>query len=271
MTMKLIRHGTKRAGFTDWPDYDNIPGKGEPLIARCAYQDNTWETGPPPRTYNTSKTITGAKVAEKIRDLRLRRSLTGKTSLPRLTKKTNPKQIEAEQVDFEEEVAKFKQNIASDIQQLRQQAYKEPAWIKKIMSQEQKATKNKPRPSASSSSSNWEQPISDSQAMELSRYLLTEAEEHEFLASQEDNQTAQDDIIVTQESEEAPLSCETHGEVGRHYTHTELWHKDPITDTWFYGPQFPYATQVDNDPEWETWLAAVTTSPPHDYYYLETI
>ena len=269
MTMKLIRHGTKRAGFTDWPDYDNIPGKGEPLIARCAHQDTTWETGPPPRTYNTSKTITGAKVAEKIRDLRLRRSLTGKTSLPRLTKKTNPKQIEAEQVDFEEEVAKFKQDIASDIQHLRQQAYKEPAWIKKIRIQEQKATKNIPKQSTSSSSRDWDQPISDSQAIELSKHLLTEAEAQEFLASQEEPSTQQD--CVTQESEEAPLSWETYGGEGRHHTHTDPWHKDPITDTWYYGPQFPHATHIAHDPGWEEWLAAVTTSPPQDFYYLEHI
>ena len=65
MTMKLIRHGTKRAGLTDWPDYDNVPGKDEPIIANISYQDTRWDTGPPPRTYNTSKTMTGQKIAEK--------------------------------------------------------------------------------------------------------------------------------------------------------------------------------------------------------------
>ena len=154
----------------------------KPYIARCAHQDTTWEVGPAPRTYNTNKTVTGAKVAEKIRDLRLRRNLTGKTSLPRLTKKTNPKQLEAEQVDFEEEVARYKRDIAADIQQLKQQEYKEPAWIRKIINQEANRASDMPRPNRSSSSSaHWEQPISDTQAVELSNYLLTAEEEQDFL------------------------------------------------------------------------------------------
>ena len=214
--------------------------------------------------------MTGAKVAEKIRDLRLRRSLTGKTSLPRLTKKTNPKQLEAEQVDFEEEVAKYKSDIAADIQQLKQQEYREPAWIKKIINQEQNRSSDMPRPNnSSSSSSNLEEPITDSQAIELSNYLLTTEEEQEFLATQEGSQTTDQD--VTQESEEAPLSWETNGYIGRDYTQTGNWHWDVISNTWYYGPQFPYSTQADNDPDWATWLAEVTTLPPRDYYYLETI
>ena len=32
--------------------------------------------------------------------------------------------------------------------------------------------------------------------------------------------------------------------------------------TWYYGPQFPHATHIAQDPGWEEWLAAVTTSPP---------
>ena len=135
-----------------------------------------------------------------------------------------------------------------------------------------------PRPNnSSSSSSNWEEPISDSQAIELSNYLLTTEEEQEFLATQEGSQTTDQD--VTQESEEAPLSWETHGYMGRDYTQTGNWHWDGISNTWYYGPQFPYATQADNDPVlhseqdsgWEEWLAAVTASPPQDFYYLEQI
>ena len=213
MTMKLIKHGTKRAGFSDWPEYDNIPGKGEPHIARYAYQDTTWENGPPPKTYNTSKTVTGAKVAEKIRDLRRRRSLTGKTSLPRLSRKTNPKQIEAEQVDFEEEVARYKRDIAKDIQQLKQQAYKEPAWITKIVDRDRKQDQQSgPRPSASSSS--WEQPISDTQAVELSNFLLTSEEEQAFFNGDGDAMDSlsgqqADQRETSQESEEAPPSWES--------------------------------------------------------------
>ena len=82
MTMKLIKHGTRRAGFSDWPTYDNKPGIEEPIIADTAYPHPLWIQEPPPRTYNTGKTVTGNKVADKIRDLRLRRSLTGKTAIP---------------------------------------------------------------------------------------------------------------------------------------------------------------------------------------------
>ena len=61
MTMNLIRHGTPRAGFKDWPTDDNKPGKEEPDIARCAFPDPYWEEEPPPETDNTSKTNTGEK------------------------------------------------------------------------------------------------------------------------------------------------------------------------------------------------------------------
>ena len=112
MTMNLIRHGTKRAGFRDWPTYDNKPGPEEPEIARCAMPDPEWVQEPPPKTYNTNKTFTGERIATKIRDLRLRRNLTGKTSMPRLRQKTHPMAVGAsEAVDFEEEVAKYKQDI----------------------------------------------------------------------------------------------------------------------------------------------------------------
>ena len=114
MTMNIIRHGTKRAGFQDWPMYDNKPGKEEPEIARCAIPDPTWVEEPPPRTYNTGKTVTGAKIAEKIRDLRFRRNITGSTAMPRPRHKTHPMQIgAAQEVAFEEEVAKYKQESKS--------------------------------------------------------------------------------------------------------------------------------------------------------------
>ena len=151
---------------------------------------------------------------------------------------------------------------------MRQQEYKEPAWIKKIRMQDQKEHTRAPTQSNSSSSRDWDQPISDSQAIELSKFLLTEAEEQEFLASQE---TPSTQPCITQESEEAPLSWETNEAEGRHNTQADSWHKDPITDTWYYGPQFPHATHLEQDPSWEEWLAAVTTSPPQDFYYLEKI
>ena len=111
--MKLIQHVPNRAGFKDWPTYDNIPGKDEPNIARCAQLDPDWVKEPPPRTYETSKTPTGEKIAEKIGDLRLRKNITGKTSIPRLTKKTSPKQIgQSEEIDFEIAVALYKKILS---------------------------------------------------------------------------------------------------------------------------------------------------------------
>ena len=116
MTMNLIRHGTKRAGFKDWPTYDNKPGNEEPEIARCAVPDTEWIKEPPAQTYNTSKTITGENIANKIRDLRLRRNITGTTSMPRLRQKTHPMQIRvSEDIDFEEAVAEYKQDTRKDI------------------------------------------------------------------------------------------------------------------------------------------------------------
>ena len=116
MTMKLAKHGTKRAGFKDWPSYDNKPGEEEPELARCVHQDPECIEEPPPRTYNTGKTVTGAKIAEKIRDLRLRRNITGSIAMPRLRTKTHPMHVQAvQEVDFEEEVTRYKQDIQKDI------------------------------------------------------------------------------------------------------------------------------------------------------------
>ena len=130
MTMNLIKHGTHRAGFKDWSAYDNKPGPEEPEIARCAIPDPDWVKEPPPRTYNTSKTPTGEKIASKIRDLRLRRNLTGSTSMPGLRQKTDPKAIgNSGEVDFEEEVAKYKSDIQKDIEAYKKQEYIAPKWI----------------------------------------------------------------------------------------------------------------------------------------------
>ena len=180
MTMNLIRHGTKRAGFKDWPTYDNKPGKEEPEIARYAIPDPALVEEPPSRTDNTGKTVAGAKIAEKIRDLRLRRNITGSTAIPRLRHKTHPMQIgAAQEVDFEEEVAKYKQEIRRDIQQLKKQEYVPPKWV-----QEQIGTTNANQ-SPTPASSSWEGPITDSQAVRISDYLLTEEEEREFFSNEE--------------------------------------------------------------------------------------
>ena len=48
-----------RAGFKDWPTYDNRPEPDEPQIARSAIPDPEWIKEPPPRTCSKSKTVTG--------------------------------------------------------------------------------------------------------------------------------------------------------------------------------------------------------------------
>ena len=187
MTMNLIRHGTKRAGFKDWPTYDNKPGKEEPEIARCAVPDPEWIKEPPPRTYNTSKTITGENIAKKIRDLRLRRHITGTTSMPRLRQKTHPMQIRvSEEIDFEEAVAEYEQDIQKDIDKYKKQEYVAPEWVKEALGHPQDDEGNRAKETqAGTSRSSWEGPITDSQAVHISDLLLTEQEEQELLADEE--------------------------------------------------------------------------------------
>ena len=73
MTMNLIKLGTKRAGFKDWPTYDNKPGPEEPEIARCAIPDPDWVQEPPPRTYNTNRTPTGEQIASKMKGSKIKK------------------------------------------------------------------------------------------------------------------------------------------------------------------------------------------------------
>ena len=235
MTMNLIKHGTPRAGFKDWPTYDNKPGKGEPEIARCAFPDPDWEKETPPRAYNTSKTSTGEKIAIKIRDLRLRKNLTGSTANPRLCKKTNIKNVAASaQVDFEEEIKRYKQEIEEDIKQYKNQPYVEPGWVKAALGQD-----NGVAGATSSSSSSWERPLTDSQAVEISDALLTEREMREFLSEESGE-------------EESGPAWEQQGfahKASYEYPHNLL----P------YGPEAYGAF-------WEKWLEELVTPPPQDYY-----
>ena len=178
MTMKLIRHGANRAGFKDWPTYDNKPGKDEPNIARCAQLDPDWVKEPPPRTDEKSKTPPGEKITEKIRDLRLRKDITGKTSIPRLTRKTCPKQLEQnEEIDFEIAVALYKEDIKQDIANYKAQEYVAPKWVQEAFRTDTSANASAPsNQQRGGSSSSWEGPISDTQAAAVSDYLLTEQE-----------------------------------------------------------------------------------------------
>ena len=79
----------------------------------------------------------------------------------------------SQQVDFEEEVRKYKQDIKEDIEQYKKQPYIEPSWVKEALwKEEQQETTG----ANSASSSSWERPLTDSQAVEMSNYLLTEQE-----------------------------------------------------------------------------------------------
>ena len=235
MTMNLIKHGTPRAGFKDWPTYNNIPGKDEPEVARCAFPDPDWEKEPPPKTYNTSKSSTGEKIASKIRDLRLRRNLTGTTTNPRLRSKTNIKEVEKQaQVDFEEEIKKYKEDIEEDIQKYKSQPYIAPKWVRAEIGAESRPGAN------SSSSSSWETPLTDSQAVGISDFLLTEQETKEFLSEESDN-----DI------DNGPA-----------------WEQSDFKNMKSY--EYPYNLQPYG-PEaygafWEQWLEELAAPTPHDYY-----
>ena len=235
MTMNLIKHGTPRAGFKDWPTYNNIPGKEEPEIARCAYPNPDWEKEPPPRTYNTSKRSTGERIAKKIRDLRLRRNLTGTTINPRLCRKTNVKDVEMKaQVDFEEEIKRYKEDIEEDIQQYKSQPYVEPEWVRAEIGEESKPGTN------SSSSSSWEKPLMDSQAVAISDMLLTTQEAKEFLS---DGSDIENDI-------------------------GPAWEHNDFTNMKSY--EYPYDLQPYGSEAygafWEQWLKELAAPTPHDYY-----
>ena len=155
--------------------------------------------------------------------------------MPRLRSKTSPKQVEAEQVGFEEEVARYKRDIARDIQQLKQQAYKEPAWITKILDRDEKNDKQA-RQTPSSSSSRWEQPITDTQAVEISKFIMTSAEEQAFFDGEGCDTSSQNQSSeANQDSEEAP-SWERYWNLGR---------QDPQQQD----------TQVVDSFDWEAWLA----------------
>ena len=186
-----------------------------------------------PKTYNTSKSSTGEKIASKIRDLRLRKNLTGTTINPRLCRKTNIKDVEKKaQVDFEEEIKRYKEDIEEDIQQYKSQPYVEPEWVRAAIGEESKPGAN------SSSSSSWEKPLTDSQAVELSDMLLTEQETKEFLSDESDIDTG------------------------------PAWEQSDFKDMKSY--EYPYDLQPYG-PEaygafWEQWLDELAAPTPHDYY-----
>ena len=97
-------------------------------------------------------------------------------------------------------------------------------------------------------SSSWEQPITDTQAIEISNCIFSKDEEHAYFSEEE--------------AATAP---------GPAWEQT--WFKDRTTDTWYYAPQYPHKIEgsESGDSNWEAWLAEVTTVPPPNYYYLDRI
>ena len=206
-------------------------------------------------------------------------------TLPRLRCKTNPKQIKAEQeVDFEEEVAKYKRDIAKDIQNLKNQAYKEPQWIKEILSKEQEHKgQQQVEQQQSSSASSWEQPISDTQAVEISDYIMTNEEEHAFFSDHEDSANscqANDRDTSSQPNQQysQQLSEENADEDDRAMSsHADQHTQQPSEENtwseeappsweqhWETDTQQP-ATQVEDSFDWEAWLDEIKELPAQGY------
>ena len=107
--------------------------------------------------------------------------------MPRLYQKTHPKQIGAnEEVDFDEEVAAYKEGIIKDIDKYKKQNYVAPSWVAEALGGDTGATNSATtRQHTGASSSSWEGPISDTQAIAISDHLLTEQEEAAFFSDDE--------------------------------------------------------------------------------------
>ena len=187
--------------------------------------------------------------------------------------KTNPKQLQAEQeVDFEEEVAKYKRDINEDIQSFKRQEYREPQWIKDVLGSEAKSD-NKleetsgSRPNTSPSSSSWEQPISDSQAVQISDYILTGEEEQDFLSQENacedsgqttlhrtDEGTAKISQTLNTQAEETVNSDEEDT--------SPAWEQGWEIDT---SPTYEPIPEENSGDFWETWLEEISQLPAPGY------
>ena len=117
--------------------------------------------------------------------------------------------------------------------------------------QEQKP-RQQAKPKQSSSSSSWEQPISDTQAVEISDYIMTHEEEQAFFSDEDDSANSsqpnrQDTLQQREENapegEEAPPSWE------------QAWHDDV---------QQPSAIAEDTF-HWVAWLDEIKQLPIQGY------
>ena len=86
----------------------------------------------------------------------------------------------------------------------------------------------------------WNRPLTDSQAVEISDYILTEQEAHEFYS-------------------EEPEEEEEYGPAWEH-----IWFQDNAIYEYPHN-LLPYGPEAYGA-YWERWLAEVITPPPQDYY-----
>ena len=110
--------------------------------------------------------------------------------MPRLYQKTHPRQIGAnEEVDFEEEFAAYKEGIIKDIDKYKKQEYVAPSWVTDALGDGSGAANSATSMHhTGASSSSWEGPISNTQAVALSDHLLTVQEEAAFFSDEEEPQ-----------------------------------------------------------------------------------
>ena len=115
--------------------------------------------------------------------------------MPRLRQKTHPMAFGAsKEVDFEEEVGKYKQDIQRDIEKFKKQEYIAPKWVKEALDTQSQETASNGAQTVGASSSSWERPLTDSQAVEMSDYLLTEQEVQDYLSDNDNEDQEQPDI-----------------------------------------------------------------------------
>ena len=175
--------------------------------------------------------------------MRLRKNITGKTSIPRLTKKTSPKQLEySEEIDLEIAVALYKEDIKQDIRDYKAQEFVAPKWVKEALQADKRASNQTPIYQTGPSSSSWEGPISDTHAVAVSEYLLNEQKTAQYLSEEEESDVP-----------EAGPAWEV---------------------TWYQGiPSHQYLRDMRGygaevyESFWKAWLDEIQRPPPTNEYY----
>ena len=164
--------------------------------------------------------------------------------MPRLRQKTHPKNIGTSvEVDFEEEIRKYKQDIKKDIEQYKKQEYVAIRWIKETLGHADDA-EEVAKVATSASSSSWERPLTDSQAIELSDYILNDQEAQAYFSDE-----AEDDL--------------EYFEQGPSWEHMWFQGRESLDYPRNLRPYGPEAYGAF----WESWLEEVIAPPPADYYH----